>query len=50
MLGWALGLKSLFFAVTAVVLFAAGWVAEVVITRPLEREPARQFVVEERFD
>lgn len=52
-LGWmayALGLKSLFFGVTAFVLFAAGWVAEVVIARPLREDPSAQYVVEDRID
>jgi len=49
-MAWALGLKSLFFATAAVVLFAAGWVAEVVIARPLREDPPSQFVVEERLD
>ena len=49
-MAWALGLKSLFFAVAAVVLFAAGWVAEVVIARPLREDPSAQYVVEDRLD
>lgn len=49
-MAWALGLKSAFFATSAVILFAAGWVAEVVIARPLREDPPSQFVVEERLD
>ena len=49
-LGWALGLKSLFFALTAVVLMAAGWVAEVAIRAPLSADPAAQYAVEERLE
>ncbi|MBI1352939.1 MAG: glycosyltransferase [Acidobacteria bacterium] len=50
LMGWALGLKALFFGLTAVVLLAAGWVAEIVITRPLELDPSAQYVVEDRLD
>ncbi|MEZ5365974.1 MAG: glycosyltransferase family 2 protein [Bryobacterales bacterium] len=49
-LGPALWIKSLFFAVTAVVLMAAGWVAEVVIRAPLSANPAQQYAVEERLE
>jgi glycosyltransferase involved in cell wall biosynthesis len=49
-MGWVLGLKSLFFAVAAVILFAAGWAAEVVIARPLRENPSAQYVVEDRLD
>ena len=49
-LGAVLVLKSLFFALTAVVLMAAGWVAEVVIRAPLSSEPAVQYAVEERLE
>jgi glycosyltransferase involved in cell wall biosynthesis len=49
-LAWALGLKSLFFAVASVVLMAAGWVAEVAIRAPLSAEPAAQYAVEERLE
>jgi dolichol-phosphate mannosyltransferase len=49
-LGWALSLKSLFFAVAAVVLMAAGWVAEVAIRAPLAADPASQYAVEERLE
>ncbi len=48
--GWVMGLKSLFFALTAVVLMSAGWVAEVAIRAPLSAEPAVQYAVEERFE
>ncbi len=49
-MAWALGLKSAVFALTGVVLMAAGWVAEVVIARPLRDDPPAQYVVEERLD
>jgi glycosyltransferase involved in cell wall biosynthesis len=49
-IGWALGLKSLFFALASVVLMAAGWVAEVAIRAPLSADPASQYAVEERLE
>ena len=49
-LGWVLALKSLFFALTAVILMSAGWVAEVAIRAPLSAEPASQYAVEERLE
>ena len=49
-MAWALGIKSAAFALTGVVLMAAGWVEEVVIARPLRDDPPSQYVVEERLD
>ena len=49
-LGWALGLKSLFFGLTAVILMSAGWVAEVAIRAPLSADPTSQYAVEERLE
>jgi dolichol-phosphate mannosyltransferase len=49
-LGLTLGFKSLFFAVSSVVLMAAGWVAEVAIRAPLSADPASQYAVEERIE
>jgi hypothetical protein len=49
-ISWVLGMKSLFFALTAVVLMAAGWVAEVAIRAPLSADPASQYAVEERLE
>lgn len=46
----ALGLKSLFFGLTAAILFAAGWVSEVAIATPLRDDPSAQYVIEERLD
>ena len=49
-IAWALGLKSLFFALTGVVLMSAGWVAEVAIRAPLSKAPASQYAIEERLE
>lgn len=47
---WGLGLKSLFFWIAAVVVMAAGWIAEVAVQAPLEAAPASQYRIEESLD
>lgn len=47
---WVLTLKSLFFWLAAVVIMAAGWVAEVMVQTPLETTPASQYRIEETLD
>lgn len=49
-LAWVFAAKSMLFALTAVILMTAGWVAEVAIRAPLSAEPASQYAVEERLE
>ncbi len=46
----ALSLKSLFFALAAVILFAAGWTAEVAVAAGLRANPSSQYRIEDRVD
>lgn len=49
-LALVLGAKSLFFALAAVILMSAGWVAEVAIRAPLSADWPSQYAVEERLE